>query len=232
MVDAVEKSTDAVRVAIWEKEDETVFLDSRLALFHEKEKWLAVSDLHYGYEITRRTRGGLWPLWGRETVENRIAELLQDYEPKTLILNGDIVDSAAAGSSGAIEWLGSLEEKCESVILIQGNHDRGTVLQKFDFVRKFETGSFVFHHGHLPLENDQKERLEIVGHIHPSFRFRDGAGLSMKLPCLVQEKEKWIMPAVSPWAGGVKYESTKLVNRWVCAPKRIIPEIPESSIER
>jgi uncharacterized protein len=28
-----------------------VLLDARLALFHEREKWLAVADLHFGYEL-------------------------------------------------------------------------------------------------------------------------------------------------------------------------------------
>jgi len=36
---------------------ENVLLDSRLALFHEEEKWLAVTDLHFGFELSQRMAG-------------------------------------------------------------------------------------------------------------------------------------------------------------------------------
>ncbi len=41
-----------------------VLLDGRLALFHEVERWLAVADLHFGYELSQRAAGRLMPLWG------------------------------------------------------------------------------------------------------------------------------------------------------------------------
>ena len=71
MVDPVEKSTEAVQEIVWKSAQETVILDSRLALYGKRGRWLAVSDLHYGYEIRRRARGGLWPMWGRGERLNR-----------------------------------------------------------------------------------------------------------------------------------------------------------------
>jgi uncharacterized protein len=56
-----------------------VFLDGRLALFHETERWLAMADLHFGYELSQRAAGRLVPLWGMTSVEERLAELLADY---------------------------------------------------------------------------------------------------------------------------------------------------------
>jgi metallophosphoesterase superfamily enzyme len=41
---------------------ENVLLDSRLALFHEEDKWLAVADLHFGFELSQRMAGHLFPL--------------------------------------------------------------------------------------------------------------------------------------------------------------------------
>jgi metallophosphoesterase superfamily enzyme len=35
---------------------ENVVLDGRLALFHKRESWLAVSDFHFGYELSQRQR--------------------------------------------------------------------------------------------------------------------------------------------------------------------------------
>ena len=53
-----------------------VLLDGRLCLFHQQERWLALSDLHFGYEITRRLQGGLMPLWGMHTVRERLLDLV------------------------------------------------------------------------------------------------------------------------------------------------------------
>jgi metallophosphoesterase superfamily enzyme len=70
---------------------ESVLLDSRLALFHEQEKWLAIADLHFGFELSQRAAGRLVPLWGMESIETRLRQLLYDYRPATLVLLGDLV---------------------------------------------------------------------------------------------------------------------------------------------
>ena len=55
-----------------------VVLDGRLALFHERDRWLAVADLHFGYELSQRAAGNLFPLWGMQTIENRLLKLVQE----------------------------------------------------------------------------------------------------------------------------------------------------------
>src|ERR1700719_363097 len=99
-----------------------VLLDGRLALFHTRQRWLAVADLHFGYELSQRAAGNLFPLWGMQTIEARLLELLRDYEPAHLILLGDLVHNKSGGA-GLERLLRKLKEKCE-VILIAGNHDR------------------------------------------------------------------------------------------------------------
>src|SRR5437762_4013377 len=77
---------------------ESVLLDSRLALFHEEERWLAIADLHFGFELSQRVAGHLVPFWGMESIETRLRQLLHDYCPATLILLGDLVhDKNGAG---------------------------------------------------------------------------------------------------------------------------------------
>jgi metallophosphoesterase superfamily enzyme len=70
---------------------ENVLLDGRLALFHELERWLVVSDLHFGYELSQRTAGRLVPLWGMSDITNKLEQLLCDYRPDRLIILGDLV---------------------------------------------------------------------------------------------------------------------------------------------
>jgi metallophosphoesterase superfamily enzyme len=83
--------------------DENVVLDGRLALFHESKRWLAVADLHFGYELSQRAAGNLFPLWGMQTIEARLRELLADYRPAHLILLGDLVHNhTGAGHLSAL----------------------------------------------------------------------------------------------------------------------------------
>src|SRR5437763_14327005 len=98
-----------------------VLLDGRLALFHKREGWLAVADIHFGYEISQRAAGNLFPFWGMETIEKRLVDLVRDYKPKHLVLLGDLVhDRSAAGA--LISLLGKLRKICR-VVAIAGNHD-------------------------------------------------------------------------------------------------------------
>src|SRR3954465_1416101 len=99
-----------------------ILLDGRLALFHQGQGWLAVADLHFGYELSQRAAGRLMPLWGMTSVEDRLKELLADYQPRQLIIVGDLVHdrAAAAEARGLIERLAAL---CEPIVLA-GNHDR------------------------------------------------------------------------------------------------------------
>src|SRR5256886_7835765 len=96
-----------------------VLLDGRLALFHTKQRWLALADLHFGYELSQRAAGNLFPLWGMRSIEARLKELLGDYSPAQLILLGDLVHDAAAANE-FVALLDRLQKHCD-VILIAGN---------------------------------------------------------------------------------------------------------------
>src|ERR1700730_7032526 len=100
----------------------SVLLDGRLAIFHKRRRWLAVADLHYGYELSQRAAGNLFPLWGMQSIEERLFELLRDYSPTHLILLGDLVHDRAAASE-FFSLIERLRNSCDAV-LIAGNHDR------------------------------------------------------------------------------------------------------------
>jgi len=218
MIEAGEKST-AVPVG------DGVLLDGRLAIWHDTGRWLALSDLHFGYEVSRRAGGGLWPMWGMTTIEDRLDVLLSEYQPQRLILTGDIVDSGAAADE-ALAWLERVRERVGELICIAGNHDRGAVRRAIEFVDDYACDGFFFHHGHLK-PAVPGDMIEVCGHWHPSWSAGDGAGTRLRLPSLVQEHSKksrrWILPAFSPWAGGGKWHSAKNceVRQWACSPGRV-----------
>ena len=199
-----------------------VLLDGRLALFHQKQRWLAVADLHFGYELSQRAAGRLVPLWGMTSVEARLRELLADYQPRRLIIVGDLVhDRAAAGEARKlIERLGDL---CETIVLA-GNHDRhlGASMPLLD---SWQSGRFYFHHGHC--QNEAGKAIQIIGHHHPAASVSDGAGLRLKLPAFVQQDGCWILPAFSPWAAGASWKPEPGSALWLCTPKRIL-RLPEA----
>jgi len=194
-----------------------VVLDGRLALFHQQYRWLAVADLHFGFELSHRSAGNLFPLWGMQTIQTRLQELLNEYEPATLILLGDLVHDRSAATPFAtfVEELKTVTQ----VVLISGNHDRHFAKQA-GVVQEWQDRGFCFHHGHCEL--DRANFIQVIGHHHPAHVVRDGAGLRLKLPAFVQQDRCWIMPAFSPWAAGTVWSEDDQARIWLCSPTRII----------
>ena len=195
-----------------------VLLDGRLALFHERERWLAVADLHFGYELSQRAAGRLMPLWGMTSIEARLDQLLADYSPRQLLIVGDLVHDRASASAAA-DLLARLRTRCE-VVALAGNHDRH-VAHAIAFEPRWETPEFIFQHGHCEAD-PAPGRIQIIGHHHPAAHLTDGAGLRLKLPAFVQQESCWILPAFSPWAGGVTWPDDGESRIWLCTPRRIL----------
>lgn len=194
-----------------------VLLDGRLALFHQSESWLAVADLHFGYEVSQRAAGRLMPMWGMTSVRERLLALLHDYHPRHLVLVGDLVHDRAAAPQLA-KLLAELKPLCH-VVALAGNHDRqlATTMELQD---SWITDSFHFHHGHCLAEPN--DRIQVIGHHHPASTITDGAGLRLKLPAFVQQNRCWILPAFSPWASGTQWKSNAASCVWVCSPQRVL----------
>lgn len=194
-----------------------VLLDSRLALFHKRAKWLAIADLHFGYELSQRAAGRLMPMWGMETVRDRLLQLVRDYSPRRLIIIGDVVHDKN-GARPARELLDAVAKSCETIV-IAGNHDRG-IAQELQMLSSLKIGRFVFHHGHCA--TDHARAIQIIGHHHPAGVLRDGAGLRLKCPAFVQQQRCWVMPAFSPWAAGASWPNDGESRVWLCTPRRVL----------
>jgi DNA ligase-associated metallophosphoesterase len=193
-----------------------IILDGRLALFHETERWLAVADLHFGYELSQRAAGALVPLWGMATIAERLSELTAEYNPARLIVLGDLVHDKTAAREAA-QLLRDLGKRSE-VVVVAGNHDR-QLRGHIEMVDSFQTERFHFHHGHC--EAETAGRIQIIGHHHPATVLTDGAGLHLKCPAFIQQSDCWIMPAFSPWAGGTRWDADDSSHVWVCTPQRV-----------
>jgi len=198
-----------------------ILLDGRLALFHQKERWLAVADLHFGYELSQRAAGRLVPMWGMASIKERLNQLVGEYRPARLIILGDLVHDKTAAPQAA-RLLQDLAEDCEPIV-VAGNHDR-QLRGKVEMVQSWETERFHFHHGHCSVE--RSHRIQIIGHHHPAGVLTDGAGLRLKCPAFVQQSSCWIMPAFSPWASGTRWTGDEPGRMWLCTPERVL-KLPE-----
>ncbi|WP_075088276.1 metallophosphoesterase [Verrucomicrobium spinosum] len=220
-----------------------MWLDSRGALWHPGSRWLAVADLHYGYELTMRRAGGLFPQWGMGDIRTRLQALIRHYQPEKLILAGDIMDSSGSAEE-TLTLLAALQPQVPHLICLEGNHERPALLKRWTFHRWHrEDGDYLFHHGHNPQEvldcpkATADAALQITGHWHPAVTLNDGAGTSMKLPALIQQKspkrrsqssntplDHWILPAFSPWARGGRLPAPGEKVRqeiWACHQRRV-----------
>jgi DNA ligase-associated metallophosphoesterase len=201
-----------------------ILLDGRLALFHQTERWLAVADLHFGYELSQRAVGALVPLWGMATIADRLRELVAEYEPRRLIVLGDVVHDKTAAREAA-QFLRGFAERCE-VVVVAGNHDR-QLRGHIEMRDALETDAFYFHHGHCAAESGG--RIQIIGHHHPAAVVTDGAGLRLKCPAFVQQSSCWIMPAFSPWASGTRWTGDESDRVWLCTAERVF-RLPDRKV--
>ena len=203
-----------------------VWLDSRLALVCPEAGWLAIADIHYGYELSQQKAGFLFPDYGREGMETRMQTLLTDYQPVSLILVGDMVHDWH-GVREFLVWLDALRACVPQVIMLRGNHD-GYLADKLGGLEEFHlSGSHLFHHGHDEAWRGLGE-IEITGHWHPATVLSDGAGTNVRAPAFLREPrprggERWVLPAFSPWTGGTIYQRTPGDQLWMCHPRRILP---------
>src|ERR1043166_6836208 len=90
---------------------EEILLDGRLALFHKTERWLAIADVHFGYELSQRAAGRLVPLWGMATISDRLDALGREYKPERLIILGDLVHDKTAVREAA-QLLRTFVDRC------------------------------------------------------------------------------------------------------------------------
>jgi DNA ligase-associated metallophosphoesterase len=193
-----------------------ILLDGRLALFDKTERWLAVADLHFGYELSQRAAGRLVPMWGMASISERLLQLINEYEPRRLIILGDLVHDKTAAREAA-QFLRNLAARSE-VVVVAGNHDR-ELRGDVEMVDSWETDRFHFHHGHCAA--DATDRIQIIGHHHPAAVVTDGAGLRLKCPAFVQQSNCWIMPAFSPWASGTRWAPDESSRVWLCTAERV-----------
>jgi len=196
-----------------------LWLDARRAAWFADSATLVVADLHLGCAWAQRHGGNLVPLSPIAEERGRLQILVDSYQPKRIVLLGDIVHRAVrvpALKEELCRLIGELSERAE-LILIAGNHDRRLrpLLTECGLstplVEEFQLGDFLLIHGDAGSAEDALLRRNearakgariLIGHEHPTISVSDGVATSVKCPCFLVGEDVVILPAFSGWAAG------------------------------
>lgn len=171
------------------------------ALYWPGERALIVADLHLEKASAHAERGTLLPPYDtRETLE-RLATVIERYDPEVVISLGDSLHDRGAAeriSSGDLAALRILQEG-RRWIWITGNHDPEIGHQLGgEVVDGLAVGGLRLVH----LPTDGHATHEIAGHLHPAARL-SLYGHTLRRPCFIGNRLRLVLPAFGTFTGGL-----------------------------
>jgi len=185
---------------------------------------LIISDVHLGMEESLRKEGVMVPRTAYEKVAESMKKLLEQTQPETVIINGDIKHEF--GKISDQEWREVLKfieliQEHAKLILIKGNHDKVTdiIAEKrnlpvYDY---YMVGDVYVTHGDVIPDNEdfKKAKTIIIGHEHPAIALTEGAKKET-YKCFVKGiwkgKELYVLPSFTPLTEGVDIQREKLLS--------------------
>ncbi len=171
------------------------------ALFWPGEDALIVADLHLEKGSAYARRGQMLPPYDTRETLRRLAEVIDRYEPATIIALGDSLHDAEACQRIGLEELEMLQimQEDREWIWVTGNHDPkigerlgGTV------TGDIEVEGLVLRHDPRPGHITH----EIAAHLHPAARL-SLHGYTIRRPCFVGNGRRLVLPAFGTFAGGL-----------------------------
>jgi hypothetical protein len=180
---------------------ETLLLDCAGAAWWPAERTLILSDIHFEKGSSLARRGALLPPYDTRTTLNRIAALMNRYQPAQVIALGDSFHDQQAADRLDAEERATLAAQVGRTdwIWIEGNHDPqppawlgGTV------TLELAIGGLVFRHE----PSAQPQAGEIAGHLHPCATVTRH-GRSLRRRCFAADASRMVMPAFGAYAGGL-----------------------------
>ena len=171
------------------------------ALFWPGEGLLVVSDLHLEKGSSFARRGQLLPPYDTTETLARLARLITQYAPRTVIALGDNFHDGDGPARLSPQDRASLValQRSRDWIWIAGNHDPdpadgigGT------FAAMLSIGPLTFRH----LPSHDAPDGEIAGHLHPLARVAQ-RGRAVSRRCFASDGKALVMPAFGAYAGGL-----------------------------
>lgn len=154
-------------------------------LLEEESRYLIISDLHIGFEISMISNDiNLKPEGIIQELHEDLDFLIKSTNPDHLLLLGDI--KSGISSITKIEWdavpmFFEIGKKIDTIV-VPGNHDGNLSRLIPNYITMSSPGGLIIGdvlltHGHvMPTENFSQANKIIMGHLHPIF-FQEGSVL-------------------------------------------------------
>ncbi len=199
-----------------------------LGLYFKKEKILALTDFHIGYENALVAQGVLVPRHQLASTLERLQGIFSGLEKdgreiKKIVILGDLRHEFGYLGRQEIRdvavLINFMKKYSEKIILLKGNHD--TMHKYIENLAEVKTelasGGVLFLHGDkIPDRKKLKGvKLIIIGHEHPAVKISDGVA-SERVKCFL--KGKWsgldliILPSFNLMTEGTDVLSEKLLS--------------------
>jgi len=196
-------------------------------LFIKDKKLLVIADLHIGIETELREMGLQAPSQ-TESMTKRLISFFKMYDPKEIILLGDIKHNIPSSTiQERIDVKRFLEniQQYGSTHILPGNHDGNISKLLTPDILLHPSSGFVYEnigfvHGHRwPSDEIMQCEHIVIGHTHPIIMLTDRLGYKTFEPCWLKGqfikdniKERYpdstnpniiVMPAFNPLCGGI-----------------------------
>lgn len=183
--------------------DEELVLAKERAIFLPKKGLLAISDLHLGKAAHFRKSGLQVPSTLAQSDLNRLSNLLNQYQPQTLLINGDMFHHDLNTDIDDFEqWKQTYPDL--RFVLVRGNHDKLDQEQYQSLGIEIHEPSYCilnFCFIHDALKCREENLYPISGHVHPGVAIVGKAKQNLKFPCFYFGNEYAVMPAFSAFTG-------------------------------
>ena len=182
-----------------------VLLPARAA-FAPASASLFVADVHIGKAATFRALG--LPAPAGTTRENlaRLDSLIDDMQPRTLVVLGDLFHSRDAFRDTTLDEFAAwrMRRQALDIILVLGNHDAKAGAEGrrlgLQIVREPHAFDGLICRHYPPV--DETDAPTLAGHLHPQARLSGPGRDTLRLPCFVMRPESLILPAFGEFTGG------------------------------
>lgn len=182
---------------------QTFYLSPGRAIYWEEQQALILSDLHIGKSGHFRKAGIPIPGQVQDGDLNRLGELVQQFDPKKIIIVGDMFHSHANRDLDKFQQWREARGDLQ-LILVKGNHD---ILKKemygqlgIELVQDgYLLNGFIFTHH--PPGNQQQEGFTFSGHLHPGVVVHGAGRQRLRFPCFWYSANWMVLPAFSGFTG-------------------------------
>jgi DNA ligase-associated metallophosphoesterase len=212
-----------------------LLLTAERAVFCQEQKILLIADPHFGKAASFRSAGIGIPGGTTRDDLNRLGALIIKYQPRQLIVLGDLIHSASSKSREVLHQFKKWRTAFSGIeiILIPGNHDRGAGNPPAEFKldrieKKIHIGSVLLSHK----PGVHAGCYTIAGHVHPAVRLKGIAGHSEIFPCFYFSPQFAILPAFGSFTGTHMIKPTSEDRIYIVAGNEIIKALPAGRHDR